>query len=582
MTIEYDNILAKVGPFGKYQKIICLTLWFVAIPSAWHAIGQVFLAAKTDHWCAVPEYLSLNCSFQQEAEECLDEQKFITIPSTVNKEGNVIYSKCERYEFVLDVNATSGHHGTPIGTINCDIGWEYDRTQYKTTIIQEFDLVCSRGDLPGIAQSVYFAGVLFGSLLWGAISDWIGRRTAFFLTLVMSCTATVATSFVSSFTSYTILRFIIASDGSYLIAFVLVTELVGPKSRTMVGTLVAVFFSIGYALLSLIAYSIREWRHLQMAISFPRFIFFLLFLFLPESPRWLISKNKLPQAEKITHKIAKYNGVKVPDKLIVNQDTPQEEVTHSFFRQVTQLDLFRTPNMRKKTMNIFYNWFVNSLVYYGLSLGTSSLGIDVYVAAFAFGAVELLGYLSSWFVIERLGRRLPLFLYLLSGGAACTISSIFQPGVARACTAMIGKFAISGSFNIIYVFSAELFPTPVRSIGMGLSSMFARISSILAPVIVILSKHWEPLPLVVFGVCCLVASLLSLLLPETLNQHLLETMKDGEEFGKNKGFDMSAIFKGPFTPKPTPSGNELTKRAGNYSKVSSKENQSTVKESTTV
>ena len=45
---------------------------------------------------------------------------------------------------------------------------------------------------------------------------------------------------------------------------------------------------------------------------------------------------------------------------------------------------------------------------------------------------------------------------------------------------------------------------------------------------------------------------------------------------------MSAIFKGPFTPKPTPSGNELTKRAGNYSKVSSKENQSTVKESTTV
>ena len=61
--------------------------------------------------------------------------------------------------------------------------------------------------------------------------------------------------------------------------------------------------------------------------------------------------------------------------------------------------------------------------------------------------------------------------------------------------------------------------------------MSARLSGVIAPVILILGKYWEPIPLIVFGGFSLLAGILTLLLPETLNHALLETIQEGEEFG---------------------------------------------------
>ena len=140
--MQFDHILVEIGAFGKFQKIVCVLLWLTAAPAAWHAIGQVFFAANTDHWCAIPDDQSLNCSYSehtgsQSVEECLELQKYLTIPSTVDEEGNIVYSKCERYATVLDTNVTSERDASSNETVSCDAGWEYDRSQYKTTIIQD-------------------------------------------------------------------------------------------------------------------------------------------------------------------------------------------------------------------------------------------------------------------------------------------------------------------------------------------------------------------------------------------------------------------------------------------------------------
>ncbi|XP_022106113.1 organic cation transporter protein-like [Acanthaster planci] len=552
--MHFDRILVHVGAFGKFQKVICVLLSLVAIPCAWHSIAQVFLAAETDHLCAVPADQSLNCTGLdlETAVECLNQQKELTIPFTVDKEGQVVYSKCERYveawDGELEGNGTNGtlqRDEASNETIPCDRGWEYDRSQYHSTIIQDFDLVCSRKDLPGLSQSVFFAGLLTGSFIWGAVADWCGRKLTIFISLSLASVICTANSFVPTFAAYTALRFFIAglNFGVYLISFVLVSEIVGPTYRSMVGTLIAVFFSIGYALLAVIAYQLRQWRQLHLAISLPWFLFFLILLVIPESPRWLVTKKKYKEAEKIIKRVAHFNGKSVPENLFDDGEEETLQVKTVLPRQATQIDLFRTPNMRRKTLNIFFNWFVNSLVYYGLSLSTSGLGVDDYVAAFVSGAVEMPGYLSSWLAIQKLGRRLSLFLYLCVGGLACLTTIFIAPGVARATVAMIGKFAISGSFNIIYIYSAELYPTPVRSMGVGMSSMSARLSGVIAPVILILGNYWEPIPLIVFGGCSLLAGALALLLPETLNHALPETIQEGEEFGKGQGFGLRTLFK---------------------------------------
>lgn len=98
--------------------------------------------------------------------------------------------------------------------------------------------------------------------------------------------------------------------------------------------------------------------------------------------------------------------------------------------------------------------------------------------------------------------------------------------------AMLGKMAITASYGTVYIFTAEQFPTPVRNVGLGASSMMARVGGILAPYINATSVKWQPLPLIIFGTLAFTSGLLSLLLPETLNQKLPETIEEGERFGK--------------------------------------------------
>lgn len=91
---------------------------------------------------------------------------------------------------------------------------------------------------------------------------------------------------------------------------------------------------------------------------------------------------------------------------------------------------------------------------------------------------------------------------------------------------MIGKFGISASFAVIYIYSAELLPTVVRNVGMGVCSMASRIGGICSPFVVFLGIYTRPLPMMIFGMCSFAAGLLSLVLPETLNKPLPESLEE--------------------------------------------------------
>ncbi|XP_022103973.1 organic cation transporter protein-like [Acanthaster planci] len=539
--MHYEDILIHVGHFGKYQKLVVLALCMIQLPTACQFIAQVFLAADTDHWCLIPVSEAVNCSrFQVNSDSaCQEAQKNESIPYKLDSDGNSVLSSCERYVTAED-DGEGGRNATDI--IACDAGWDFDRSRYKATINEDFSLVCERKAFAGVAQSVWFAGLLAGSFVWGSVGDWVGRKAAFFLSLSLVTISSIVTSFVPNFAAYTSMRFITAACGygASLIPIIVSTEIVGPEKRVLVGTLHAIFFALGYILLSFAAFLLREWRYLQLAISLPYVAAFLLIIVFPESPRWLISKSKFKEAKRVIGKIAKVNGTTLPENLF--DEGPQttnlqgKEVQFDRSRRGTHLDLVRTPNIRKKTLIIFFDWFVAVMAYYGLSLSTSALGVDDYIAAFVSGAIEIPSYLFCWFIMERLGRRLSLAGFYICGGAFCLITIFIPLGPARAAVAMIGKFSVTGAFNHIYIYSCEIYPTVVRSIGMGMSSMVGRVSGILCPIILLLGKYWEPLPLCVFGGSSLLAGVLSLMLPETLGYDIPDTIEEGEKFGSNQGF----------------------------------------------
>lgn len=99
--------------------------------------------------------------------------------------------------------------------------------------------------------------------------------------------------------------------------------------------------------------------------------------------------------------------------------------------------------------------------------------------------------------------------------------------------AMFGKFCITASFTIVYVYSAEIYPTVVRNIGVGTSSMCARIGSILAPFVRELGNATHAaVPLACFGGLSVASGLLVLLLPETNNCKVPDTIQEAARFGR--------------------------------------------------
>lgn len=120
--------------------------------------------------------------------------------------------------------------------------------------------------------------------------------------------------------------------------------------------------------------------------------------------------------------------------------------------------------------------------------------------------------------------------------------------------AMVGKFLISMTFAIAYLYTAELFPTKVRNVAVGTASTFARIGSMSAPYIVDLLvwllktltwARWKcfffqgaihpAIPVIIFGAFSASAGMLSLMLPETLNRKMPESVAEVEEWAKRGG-----------------------------------------------
>ena len=106
-----------------------------------------------------------------------------------------------------------------------------------------------------------------------------------------------------------------------------------------------------------------------------------------------------------------------------------------------------------------------------------------------------------------------------------------------------GKFAISGSFCVVYVFAAELFPTEVRSIAIGFGSIVGRVGGALAPFIILLQDQegLSFLPYFIFGICGIVSGVWALFLPETAGEPMLQTIEEALLFYDGK---RNAVLEG--------------------------------------
>uniref|UniRef100_A0AC11AK73 Solute carrier family 22 member 5 n=1 Tax=Ovis aries TaxID=9940 RepID=A0AC11AK73_SHEEP len=268
----------------------------------------------------------------------------------------------------------------------------------------------------------------------------------------------------------------------------------------------------------------RDWRMLLLALTVPGVLCAALWWFIPESPRWLISQGRFQEAEVIIRRAAKTNGIIAPSTIFDSSElqdlSSKKQQSHSI------LDLVRTRNIRMITVMSIILWLTISVGYFGLSLDTPNLHGDVYLNCFLSAVVEVPAYVLAWLLLRHLPRRYSMATALFLGGSVLLFVQLVPPELYYLATVlvMVGKFGVTAAFSMVYVYTAELYPTVVRNMGVGVSSTASRLGSILSPYFVYLGAYDRFLPYILMGSLTILTAILTLFLPETFGTPLPDTI----------------------------------------------------------
>lgn len=537
--MDLDELLPEIGAFGPYQKWIYFLLCIPAtLPSVFTLFSSIFVSATPRHWCRVPEMEALMGAFPP---ALLAE---LSIPSRVG--GG--FESCLMY----DLNYTAlVHRALDEGTLPqpneswptraCDNGWVYDTTYYDDTLVTQMNVVCDDAWKVSMAQCAFYIGSVVGNLLFGYSGDRWGRKKSFLLVIVVSLVGGIGAAFPVTYEGYIAWRGVVGMTypAIFQTPFIMCMEIMSPEKRTFAGMFVCAIYGVALMSLAGVAYLLRSWFAVAVATSLPFVVLLAIWWLIPESPRWLLSQGRLAEAEILVQKIAKWNGKKISPNFLATfmeqkkdlccDETATEE-------KVTLQRLVQYPNLLKKVVVVCFSWTANTVVYNGLSFAVSSMGISDYVSFTISGAVEVPGVCLAWYFMDRHGRRPVMLFNMLLGGLAC-IATVFVPSeIAWPTVALcsLGKLSITASFATIYVYGAELFPTVLRTLAMGIAAMTASISLIITPHILYLGQiYGVVVPSTIFGVMSVAGGLAILLLPETMKVHLPQTLSEGEAFGKD-------------------------------------------------
>jgi MFS family permease len=342
----------------------------------------------------------------------------------------------------------------------------------------------------GIAASAYLAGAVLGALFFGWLTDRIGRKKLFFVTLAVYLVATAATAFSWNLWSFALFRFLTGAGigGEYTAINSTIQELVPARYRGWTDLVINGSFWIGAAIGAVLGIVLLNpavidpelgWRVAFLAGALLGMIVFLMRFWIPESPRWLMIHGQPERAHAIVADIERGAAVhpdavatdKLPTiRLRMRTHTPLMEVAHTLIRAYRNRTILGLGLMTAQAF--FYNaiFFTYALIltdFYGIAADH----VGWYLLPFAAG--NFLGPLLLGRLFDTLGRRIMITAtYFLSGALLAISGYLFSIGVLTAQTQtiawMIIFFFASPAASAAYLTVSETFPLEVRALAIAI------------------------------------------------------------------------------------------------------------------
>ncbi|XP_074600977.1 beta-alanine transporter-like isoform X2 [Brevipalpus obovatus] len=516
--MEFEDILSLLGEDGPFQKVFTFCFLVpVAFITPWLMMTTIFLVSSPKHICSNNVLLK-----------------------NINRSqiGAYFANKSFSENDSCFINAQDGSRK------ECD-SWIFDQSNYQETFVTHHNLVCSEEHLIGTALAVISVGQLVGTPLFGYIADNYGRKKAYFLGVLISFISTLSPTLTKGIHEFVVLRFVhgLSTNVSIQMPLVMAVEIVGPDRRTRITFISNLVFAMGLATLPLAAYLTGHWLWMSWLSTLITFIALLLFKWVPESPRWLISVRKYKEAHKILMKIGRMNGKKIDSESLM-RDIKEvgkkfEKTADSGQASDSVLQCFLNRRILLIISCSAFALLASEVAYTGLHYNVRNFQGNEFLNYFLLASVEPVSYLLGYYLMNsRLGRRwTSVFALSFTGVNLMICAMVNQHDLVRvAIFFMFAKIGATLGYTVIALHVSELLPTVIRNQGLSTVFFILSLGSIAIPYIILLGKYSSHLPLVIMGSIDVAASLLASFLPETRNKILPQTIPESEKLVQERRY----------------------------------------------
>ncbi|KAM3957946.1 organic cation transporter protein [Aphomia sociella] len=505
--------------FGRYQIIqytyICFGIIFVTIVN----INYIFLAGDLNYRCRIPECEDWNSTYESPPWR-----------------SDLVIDRCSRP--ALNRTDPESHICTADSFSNivepCT-EWVYEN---NNTIVGDLNLACQplKVNLVGTVHSI---GMLISMLVAGGMCDRFGRKPALIFCIVATFIGHVKT-LAKSYYMYIAIELLEAAltAGAYPAGMVLMIEISGKKNRLLSSVLFAYAIYIGESLYAVVAMLVPYWITLARIVYTPGILCLSLIFLIRESPQWQLLNGKTDEATETIRIAANANNVKI-NGVITDED--KEMLKNKLNVGATKSKegyrkLFTSKHILIRVLVAAVTRFTASFVYYGLMINSVLLPGNKYTNFLLSTVMSFPGELISLYLMNSIGRKLPLIAEFAVSGVLC-VASGYVPATLlwlKVTLFLLGKMVIASCFTGAVTYTMELFPTNSRGTLLGICSFASRIGSMLAPLTPMLYEISNSLPAILFGVSSAVTATLITLTPETKDLPLFDTVEQVEASMKTK------------------------------------------------
>ncbi|XP_058067185.1 synaptic vesicle glycoprotein 2C-like [Anopheles bellator] len=441
----------------------------------------------------------------------------------------------------------------------------------------------------GWLNSIIFIGMMLGAYVWGSVADSLGRKKVLIVISIMNALCIVASSFSQTYEVFMVFRFLngVALGGSGPVIWPYFAEFQPKAKRGSMLSFMAAFWTIGNLLVAGLAWLIiptgigihtpaftyNSWRIFLLVCSIPSFIVAALLLYLPESPKFLLSQGKFEEALAIFRGIYVTNTGKSKDlypvKELLIDDSLREEleaatkpIKNKYKRMLYDIldnskQVFMSPILKFTSISITINltfhigyyglmmWFpelfnrfdeftrahpgvedatVCQVTDYVVGMGShsqsgvcsSTIPSTVFLESLITVAAALPTNVIAVLGMDRLGRKFFLVFSTMAAGA-CSASMYFVTNKHQnlALSAIFSGVISMGNASLDCLIT-EVFPTNLRATGVAISMVAARLGGIIGNVVIAtLLDMYCPAPTFIVAVLLAGGGLMCLFLPNT-------------------------------------------------------------------